>query len=153
MTNARLHNRRFSERGAALAELAVALPILIVVLLGAVDFGRLWTEGLAISNAVRAGAQYGSESTLAALDTTGIKRSVRNDLESMMDASDIKAISVKSYCECEDGTSVDCDDKCGVLQPRTYVQVRVDKTFNTLFPYPGVPKEVTLVRQARCRAR
>ena len=70
-----------------------------------------------------------------------------------MDASDIKAISVSSYCECEDGTSVDCDDKCGVLQPRTYVQVRVDKTFNTLFPYPGVPKEVTLVRQARCRAR
>jgi len=136
-----------------LAELAVAIPILFVVMLGAIDFGRVWTEGLALSNAVRAGAQYGSESTVAALDTSGIKRSVQEDLASMMDTSDIKSILVTSYCECADGTTVDCDDKCGVNQPHTYVQVRVDKKFETMFPYPGVPKEVTLVRQARYRAR
>lgn len=153
MTTTKHCNRSSHERGAALAELAVAIPILFVVMLGAIDFGRVWTEGLALSNAVRAGAQYGSESTLAAADTTGIKRSVREDLESMMDASEIKSISVTSYCECEDGTRVDCDDKCGLLQPHTYVQVRVDKTFQTMFPYPGVPKEVNLVRQARYRAR
>ncbi len=144
---------RGAEKGASLAELTVALPILFLVLLGAVDFGRLWSEGIALSNAVRAGAQYGSESTLAALDQSGIKRAVRNDLASIMDASEIKSIAVASYCECEDGTSVECDKKCGLENPRTYVQVRVDKTFETLFPYPGVPDEVTLVRQARCRAR
>lgn len=149
----KLDRIRSCERGASLAELAVALPILIMIMLGAVDFGRVWSEGLALSNAVRAGAQYGSESTVAALDTVGIKRSVLEDLESVMDASEIKAITVTSYCECEDGTSVKCDLKCGVTTPRTYVQVRIDKRFRTLFPYPGVPKEVDLVRQARCRAR
>lgn len=136
-----------------MAELAVTLPILIMIMLGAVDFGRVWSQGLALSNAVRAGAQYGSESTVAALDTAGITRSVLEDLESLMDASEIKAITVTSYCECEDGTTIDCDLKCGVVTPRTYVQVRIDKRFTTLFPYPGVPKEVNLVRQARCRAR
>ena len=148
-----LHIRKRSQRGASLAELAVALPVLTLIMLGVVDFGRVWTEGLALSSAVRAGAQYGSESTAAALDVYGITRSVTNDLEDIIDASDIKAITVTSYCECENGTSIDCDDKCGVVHPRTYVNVRVEKTFRTLFPYPGIPKEINLVRQARCRAR
>ena len=124
-----------------------------MIMLGAIDFGRVWSEGLALSNAVRAGAQYGSESTLAALDTAGIERSVLEDLESLMDASEIQAITVTSYCECEGGATIDCDAKCGAVNPRTYVQVRIDKRFQTLFPYPGVPKEVNLVRQARVRAR
>jgi Flp pilus assembly protein TadG len=136
-----------------LAELAVAIPILFMIMLGAIDFGRVWSEGLALSNAVRAGAQYGSESTVAALDSAGIERSVLEDLDSLMDASEIQAITVTSYCECEDGTAIDCDLKCGVTNPRTYVQVRVDKRFRTLFPYPGVPEEINLVRQARVRAR
>jgi hypothetical protein len=116
-----------------LAELAVAIPILFMIMLGAIDFGRVWSEGLALSNAVRAGAQYGSESTVAALDSAGIERSVLEDLDSLMDASEIQAITVTSYCECE--------------------EVRVDKRFRTLFPYPGVPEEINLVRQARVRAR
>jgi hypothetical protein len=143
---------RKSEKGATLAELAVAIPILFLVMLGAVDFGRVWSEGLALSNAVRAGAQWGSESTLAAQDAAGIKRAVLRDLAGTIDASEIDDILITRFCECADGSSIDCDDRCGVVQPRTYVQVRIDKKFETLFHYPGVPKEVNLVRQARCRA-
>jgi hypothetical protein len=143
---------RRSERGATLAELAIAIPLLFLVMLGAVDFGRVWSEGLALSNAVRAGAHWGAESTEAAKDVAGIKRSVIADLAGTMKESELRAITISRFCECSDGRSVNCDDKCGVVQPRTDVQVRVDKTFNTLFPYPGVPREINLVRQARCRA-
>jgi Flp pilus assembly protein TadG len=152
MRETRRSRQRHSERGASIAELAVAIPILFLIMLGAVDFGRVWSEGLALSNAVRAGAQWGSESTEAVKDFEGIKRSVLDDLEGTIDPSEIASIAVTRFCECSDGSSVDCDDRCGLVQPRTYVQVRIDKKFETLFRYPGIPKEVNLVRQARCRA-
>jgi len=143
---------RHSEKGATLAELAVAMPILFLVMLGAVDFGRVWSEGLALSNAVRAGAQWGSESTEAAQDVAGIKRMVIDDLRGTIKEAEIDRIQITRFCECSDGSSISCDDRCGLVQPRTYVQVRIDKKFETLFHYPVVPQEVNLVRQARCRA-
>ena len=87
MMKSKPQKRHSPQRGAALAELAVALPVLFVVLLGAVDFGRLWTEGLALSNAVSAllmrlvtidsmaaslPRRYGEPSTNSAQPTTSL---------------------------------------------------------------------------------
>ena len=47
-------------RGAAIIELALALPILLSVLLLAIDYGRLAFIYIAVTNAARAGAGYAS---------------------------------------------------------------------------------------------
>jgi Flp pilus assembly protein TadG len=44
--------------GAAAAELAIILPLLITIALGCVDFGRFAYSYIALTNAVRAGASY-----------------------------------------------------------------------------------------------
>lgn len=46
-----------SERGAALVELAVALPLLLVIMVGTIDFGRAFRTAMIVTNAARAGAQ------------------------------------------------------------------------------------------------
>ena len=47
-------------RGAAAVELALVLPILVTALLGATDFGRFSYSAIAVTNAARSGAAYGS---------------------------------------------------------------------------------------------
>ncbi len=51
---------RSKERGQSLVELALILPVLILVLLGILDFGRAFYAYNAISNAAREGARYGT---------------------------------------------------------------------------------------------
>lgn len=47
-------------RGAAAIEFAVVLPMLMLMLLGGADFGRCFHSAMAITNAARAGAEYGA---------------------------------------------------------------------------------------------
>ena len=51
---------RTSERGAALVEFALALPLLLVVIAGIVDFGFLFQRYEVLTNAAREGARLGS---------------------------------------------------------------------------------------------
>jgi Flp pilus assembly protein TadG len=59
--------------------MAFLLPILLVLLAGAYDFGRAYYLRIEVTNAARAGAQYGCQSTATATDTTGIKNAANAD--------------------------------------------------------------------------
>lgn len=50
------------QRGQSLVELAIMLPLLVTLLLGAVDFARVFYTQVAISNAARVGAEYAIDS-------------------------------------------------------------------------------------------
>src|SRR5262245_46343760 len=50
---------RRTRRGAAAAELAFILPVLLLIVLGAIDFGRFAYSYIALTNAARAGAGLG----------------------------------------------------------------------------------------------
>jgi Flp pilus assembly pilin Flp len=52
--------RRRSERGAALVEFALVLPLLLVVIAGIVDFGFLFQRYEVLTNAAREGARLAS---------------------------------------------------------------------------------------------
>jgi Flp pilus assembly protein TadG len=140
------------QRGAALAELAVALPILTLVMLGVVDFARVWVQSSAVENAAHAGAQYGAQTTSHAEDTAGIYATVMADLnDSAVDEETYTVVSEK-HCEC-DGATLDCDDPCTTDTKRTYVRVRVGSEFRTLFDYPGIPSPLNVSREVQVRAR
>ena len=49
------------DRGQALVEFALVLPLMLLLLLLAVDFGRLFTTYIAVNNAAREGAFYAAE--------------------------------------------------------------------------------------------
>lgn len=50
--------RRRSRRGQALVELALLLPLLLILVLGAIDFGRVFLGWVALQNAARVGANF-----------------------------------------------------------------------------------------------
>ena len=52
--------RRLDERGQALVELALVLPILLLVLMGIIDFGRAFHGHLAVTSASRQAARVAS---------------------------------------------------------------------------------------------
>lgn len=64
------------EKGQGLVELAVILPLLLIILLGTIDFGRVFYAYVAITNASREGARYGS---LHPTDLNNIKSHVRQE--------------------------------------------------------------------------
>jgi Flp pilus assembly protein TadG len=51
---------RRRERGAALTEFAIILPVIAVLLCGLVEFGFAWQDKMTVESAVRAGARTGS---------------------------------------------------------------------------------------------
>jgi hypothetical protein len=51
---------RFDQRGQALVEFALVLPLLIIILFATVDFGVGLTRWIAITNAAREGARLGA---------------------------------------------------------------------------------------------
>lgn len=159
------NERRGSERGGVLAEFAVVIPVALMLLLGAVDFGRVWMLATASANAAHAGAQYGAQSVQLSADVDGMRTVVVNDLtaSSVIAASNAGedgigigdfVITPERFCECSDGSTISCANKCGGgTNPMVFVRVRIDTTFETLFDYPGIPSEVQISRAAVLRAR
>jgi len=68
-----MREQRGSARGQSLVEFALLLPVLLLILLGVFDLGRVYNSYIVITNAARDGAYYGS---MHSTDTTGIVQRV-----------------------------------------------------------------------------
>jgi hypothetical protein len=147
--------RHACERGAATAELGVLLPLILVLVLGGIDFGRALYELNVVASAATAGAKYGAHDATHSGNFAGMEDAALDDLRQSVEVADV-AVAADRYCVCDDGTEIDCfTGTCsgGPGERRSYVRVRIEKPFNTLFPYPGVPDSVTLSREARMRVQ
>jgi Flp pilus assembly protein TadG len=133
-------------------ELAVSLPLLAVVLLGTIDFGRLFYRTMAVTHAARAGAQYGAQSVGTATDHTGMQTAATSA------ATDIPtgfSVSATHFCTCfatGTETSITCTAACSG-QRRVYTQVTGTANFSTLVNYPGMPHTVSIARVVVMRAQ
>lgn len=137
---------RDARRGNAAVEMAVAVPVLMVMVLGAIDFGRVHLEAMVVKNASHIGSFYGAQSMQYATNSSGIQAAATGD------AGGVSAFSVTNdiICQCLDAngdynsgvTQATCGDAdCGTYGvPRVYVRTRTQNTFSTLGWYPGVPQ-------------
>lgn len=60
-------------RGQSLVELAISLPLLLLIMLGTIDLGRVFFDYIQLRNAVREGAAYAARNPT---DSTGAKQRV-----------------------------------------------------------------------------
>ena len=67
-----MQSRWFSEKGQSAVEFALIVPVLALMLVVISDFGRIFFIGIAVNNAARAGAQYGSQTNTTAADWLGM---------------------------------------------------------------------------------
>ena len=67
------------ESGQALIELAISLPLFLLMLLGAAKFAQLAYMAIEVSDAAKAAAQYGAQNETNAIDYTGIQSMARHN--------------------------------------------------------------------------
>ena len=132
-----MRRRTRYQRGQSLVEFALLLPILLIIVLGVTDFGRLYFAYVSVTNAARNGAHYASASTEKAADLDGIRGAALADTENLLNTSP---------------TNPDVSAQTGLDgQGKTYTSVTVNYTFETLLPWPGVPDSVDMQRTVRMR--
>ncbi len=136
--------------GAVGVEFALVAPVLIIMLLIAVDFGAGMYEQQRIIGAARAGAQFAVLSTANAQDETLIQTAVAN--ASQKDASELD-ITSEFFCQCQSGTGVSCTGTCDGDAPEVYVRVTVQYQHETLLSYPGLDNPMTLTAESEFRLR
>jgi Flp pilus assembly protein TadG len=79
--------------GSQLLELALSLPIMLVVMVGVVDFGQAWNIKQKLANAVREGTRIGASAPSALLDATNCGNPVASSPCSVQAVAD----AVKQY--------------------------------------------------------
>ncbi len=143
-----------NDAGSALVEIALMFPILLALLVGAAEFGRLAYAAIEVANAARAGAAYGAQSHITASDYSGMQ------LAAIQDAPDVTGVaaSATNSCACSNApsTPVSCATvltSCSVapLHSLEYVQVHTTATVGPMFNYPGISHTFTLSGQAVMR--
>src|SRR5947209_16759348 len=61
---------RRTEAGSAFIELGLMFPVLLLILVCAIDFARVFFADIALTNAAEVGAMYGARSVTASSDLT-----------------------------------------------------------------------------------
>lgn len=145
-----MKSRFSSEEGSSIVEVALAVPVLLALMVGVVDFGRAYYLAMEVAGAAHAGAEYGVQSPS---DATGIKAAAAAD------APDVPNLTVATPvygCECSDGTSfsTSCVNKptCTANNVVYSVKVTVSASYKTLFPWPGLPSTMPISNSATMRS-
>ena len=137
-------------KGISSVEMALVLPILMVLALGATDLGRMFHDAVTVANAARAGVSYGSLSKGKSKNTSVSSQFAHDDATNV--SGGITVTSTR-FCECSDESSVDCETgACDSGSKSYYVRVRAQKTYTTTFSYPGIPSSVPITRDAYMQA-
>ena len=134
--------RGSSERGQALLELSLILPLLLLLTVGIIEIGRLAYYSIEVSNAARSGAQYGTQSLAAAANTPNIITAAQNDVP---DIGAGLSVSTAQTCGCAANTLSPVCGGGGCPYPMVYLTVTTQYTWNSLFHYPGIPVSFILI--------
>ena len=141
--NAMPANMWNDERGNAMVELALIVPLMMIMTFGATDFGRLFVESALLASASNAGAAVGYRTTKASTDNAAMEAAILADLGGLTGVTATAA----SYCDCPvTGVPVSCTTTtcAGFGYPRVYVKSTASKSFRTLTQYIGVPSEASM---------
>jgi Flp pilus assembly protein TadG len=80
----RCHKKENSEQGQGLVELALVLPILLLLLFGIIEFGRVMGAGVIVTHSARDAARYGA---VGATNNEIVERIRTNTAASLYDPS------------------------------------------------------------------
>src|SRR5437867_12150593 len=98
MPDRRLLRARWpSQRGSAIVELTLLVPLFLLMLLGTMDFARVFYTALSVTHAARAGAQYGAQSNVTSQDYAGMKQPAQN-AANYIDTRSL-ALTATIYCQ------------------------------------------------------
>ena len=167
-----------SQSGQTLLEVALMLPLLLLLIVGVIELGRYAYITILVGNAARAGAAYGAQNGGTSVDTAGIITAADNDFQN--NGQNLSKLTVSSVvsCGCDNAgtltvdftTAAGCSDATSpgltalisACVPPTgsghwvsMVAVTGSGTFNGLFNAPGIgiPSSITVSKTATMRVQ
>jgi hypothetical protein len=119
----------------------VILPVLILIVLACVDFGRFAYNHIAVANAARAGTAYGAMNDYTSATQSTWQAGVRDAV--------VDEISLQAGYDPAMTVNVTRIDVAG---DHKRVQVEVIHPFQTIVNWPGIPNSINLRRVVVMRA-
>jgi Flp pilus assembly protein TadG len=142
----RIFGKRPGERGSALVEMALLLPLMTLMLLGAFEVALAVYTSIEVSSAALAGVQYGVQSAATAGDTQGIENAAVADAANVT----LSTPTATKTCICSgdsnwsDANSSNClPTACPGSQIETILTVQTQATFTPVIHFPGIPTSFT----------
>lgn len=121
--------------GQALAELAIIAPVLLLLMLVAVDFGRLFYTYIQLNNAAREGAAYAAGAVADPSLQTDVAIRVRQEANVQgQGGENVGMITVVITCLDTGGGSIACNSAQGASGIGNRVDVAVSEPFSFLTP-------------------
>jgi Flp pilus assembly protein TadG len=133
----------------SIVELALLMPLFLLLLLGSTEFAHFAWAAVLASNAARAGASFGAVSITNAANLAGIQAAAAADSVNITGLTTTRT----RPCACSDGTAIqDCTNSLASCpSPKTiinYVQVNTTVTVTPLGRYAGLPTSFTATGQS-----
>jgi Flp pilus assembly protein TadG len=141
--------RKFQQHdGACILETALLMPVMFLMIVGAVDFGRAYYTAIEVASAAHAGALYGVENPT---DTSGMATAANVDAP---DLSSLKTVGNYGYVCSDESATVASSGSAPACTYNyvTYVSVTATAIYTPLITYPGIPSSLTLTSTTRLRA-
>jgi Flp pilus assembly protein TadG len=140
--------RRAHKRGQASVELALSLPLLLMMFLVVVETGRAFYIAISVANAARAGVQYGSQNLSTAADNAGMRSAATNDAPNI---TGMTAVATH-FCKCSNGTASTClPTDCAGSHRLLYTQVNTSASYAPLINFMGILPSMTVPGKAIMR--
>lgn len=145
------------EDAQSLVELALVVPLFILLLVGSAELARVAWAAVLTANAARAGAAYASQSAITATKGAVIQAYAAAD---SVNLTGLTTASPTISCVCSNGNAIqrctttalgaataltDCPAPATILN---YVQVNTSSTVTPLMHYPGLPRTFTVRGQS-----
>jgi Flp pilus assembly protein TadG len=131
-----------NHRGQALVEFALCAVALLTLILGVIDFSRVFVTYATIASAARVGSRYAAVSSsppgvsVTKSDVATISSNVQNVVSSYLGGAPVSGVDVQFPDQSCSGTLP--SSSCTGTSPGNHVQVTVHYKYNPLISYFGL---------------
>ncbi len=140
--------RGHPSRAQASVELALSLPLLLMMFLVVVETGRAFYIAISLANAARAGVQYGSQNLSTAADNAGMQSAATSNAPNLVSMT----ATATHFCVCSDGSPSTClATDCAASHRLLYTQVNTSASYAPLINFMGILPPMTVPGKATMR--
>ena len=139
-----------SVSGVASLELALLLPVFVLLVVGVFDFGLVIHQKTQLAHAARAGVQYALIRRPQEGDLTGLETAVNDTAPA--DTTGTRVIGSNLWCECPatPGTVVSCE--ISTCNRSVYIWVSIEEDYNaTFYEILGISNPIHIKNEATLR--
>ncbi len=133
-----------------MVEFAIVASVLLLLMSGAADFARVFFHSITVANASSTGAFWGTYNNVWAAQTDSHEAAAEENTRNIGGATATSTM----YCECTNGNEVNCiTQSCANGPKRVYTTTMVEQSFETFFPWIGIPDNIFINRETHYRVQ